>query len=417
MKRRRFLKDAAAAGIACGWAANSTGMEKETPVQEPRSKTAAPVKPRAITMWDFSWIERRWPGAGYEDWDRALDGLRERGYDAVRIDAFPHLVAENPAGEWTLLPVWDQQVWGSPAINRVVLQPSLNTFLTKCRERDIKVGLSTWFREDPERTRMRITSPAKMAEIWIKTLESIGKDRLLDTILYVDLCNEWPGDLWAPFFKNDPPERTWTWWHTEVSMCYMRDSIEAVRKAFPNLPLCYSFTGGDPRLYGEKDLSFFDLIEHHIWMSQLNNDEYYKLVGYDYGRFSPKGYINLAANFKKVYRERPEYWRKLLSDGIGLVAASARKAQQPLITTECWGLVDFKDWPLLKWDIIKELCELGVRTAAATGQWVAIATSNFCGPQFAGMWRDTEWHRGLTSLIKSSPIDKALFDKKIVKRI
>jgi hypothetical protein len=28
--------------------------------------------PRTITMWDFSWLERRWPGAGYEDWDKAL---------------------------------------------------------------------------------------------------------------------------------------------------------------------------------------------------------------------------------------------------------------------------------------------------------------------------------------------------------
>ena len=26
----------------------------------------------AITTWDFSWAERRWPGAGYENWDRAL---------------------------------------------------------------------------------------------------------------------------------------------------------------------------------------------------------------------------------------------------------------------------------------------------------------------------------------------------------
>ena len=35
--------------------------------------------PFAITMWDFSWLERRWPGAGYENWDLALDELVERG--------------------------------------------------------------------------------------------------------------------------------------------------------------------------------------------------------------------------------------------------------------------------------------------------------------------------------------------------
>ena len=51
------------------------------------------TRPLAITMWDFSWLERRWPGAGYEDWDVALDELRARGYDAVRIDAYPHLLA------------------------------------------------------------------------------------------------------------------------------------------------------------------------------------------------------------------------------------------------------------------------------------------------------------------------------------
>jgi len=36
------------------------------------------VAPRAITMWDFSWLERRCPGAGYEDWDKALGELKER---------------------------------------------------------------------------------------------------------------------------------------------------------------------------------------------------------------------------------------------------------------------------------------------------------------------------------------------------
>jgi hypothetical protein len=61
-------------------------------------------------MWDFSWIERRWDDAGYEDWDRALDELRERGYDAVRIDPFPHLLSTDPHKTWTLLPEWNTQV-------------------------------------------------------------------------------------------------------------------------------------------------------------------------------------------------------------------------------------------------------------------------------------------------------------------
>ena len=61
------------------------------------------IHPLAITMWDFSWIERRWDGAGFEDWNAALDGVKERGYDAVRIDAFPHLLSQAPEKEWLLL--------------------------------------------------------------------------------------------------------------------------------------------------------------------------------------------------------------------------------------------------------------------------------------------------------------------------
>ena len=68
----------------------------------------------AITMWDFSWLERRWPGAGYEDWDLALDELAERGYDAVSIDAYPHLWAAGPESTYTLLPCWDQHAGVPP---------------------------------------------------------------------------------------------------------------------------------------------------------------------------------------------------------------------------------------------------------------------------------------------------------------
>ena len=416
MERRNFVKTtakiAAAAQLGLFPLKNNT-LANDYKKTEKMKNTA----PRAITMWDFSWLERRWPGAGYEDWDKALNELAERGYNAIRIDAYPHLVAENQTKEYTLLPVWNVQMWGSPDINKVTVQPSLNEFIAKCRDRDIKVGLSSWYREDTEKVLMKIDSPQKMAENWIKTIDSIAKAGLLDAILYVDLCNEWPGDIWCPYFKNDPPEKTWGFWHTEKSMQYMNESIELVRKAYPEIPLCYSFTGGEPKLYAEKDLSFFDLLEHHTWMAQLNGGEYDKAVGYTYDRFGPDGYKNLVLNHERVYNKRKDYWRKQLTDEIQLVAQSAKAAGLPLITTECWGIVDFKDWPLLKWDIIKELSVLGVKTAASTGQWLAIATSNFAGPQFVGMWRDVEWHQKLNSIIRSSKIITDLSTTLLAKRL
>ena len=138
------------------------------------------ISPRAITMWDFSWLERRWPGAGYEDWDQVLDELSERGYNAIRIDAYPHLIAENPMKKWLLKEVWNQQDWGSPDMNEIQVQPNLNLFLSKCKERDIKVGLSSWYRLDVDEVCLKLDTPEKLADCWLTTLRSIEEDGLLE---------------------------------------------------------------------------------------------------------------------------------------------------------------------------------------------------------------------------------------------
>lgn len=351
-------------------------------------------RPLAITMWDFSWLERRWPGAGYEDWDVALDELKARGYDAVRIDAYPHLLAVDPGREWELLPQWNTQDWGAPARCRVRVQPGLNQFIAKCAERGISVGLSSWFREDIDNMRMKIHTPEALGEVWTKALASIDS-RLHANILYVDLCNEFPLDVWAPWLRK-PTKR-----HSPEGTRWMRDSIAVVRRAYPNLDYTFSFTS-EYDTWREQDVSFLDFLEPHLWMTHFS--DFYKLAGYKYERFDPKGYDNMALNAEKLYRSRPEHWKSRLLYGIDLLAEWGRTSGKPLITTECWSVVDYKDWPMLKWDWIMELCETGVRAAAAKGRWVAIATSNFCGPQFRGMWRDVAWHRRMTGAIHDARV-------------
>lgn len=43
-------------------------------------------KSLAIAMWDFSWLLRHHRLGEFEDWDKVLDGLVARGYNAIRID-------------------------------------------------------------------------------------------------------------------------------------------------------------------------------------------------------------------------------------------------------------------------------------------------------------------------------------------
>lgn len=347
----------------------------------------------AITMWDFSWLERRWSGAGYEDWDLALDGLVERGYNAVRIDAYPHLLASDATRTWRLKPQWTIHDWGACGLVDVRIQPHLNDFISKCAERQIRVALSTWFRQDMENQRQLVATPQMHARIWSETLRTISADGLLDSILFVDLCNEWPG--WAPFFRNQPVGGDW---RTASSVDWMRRSIELLQAEFPTMPFCYSLSEG---LFAENstvDVSYMGLLEPHVWMSK--DTTFHDQIGFKWNSFDLEEYRPVVEYAERLYRGDEAHWQRLLAGLIQDLAAWGRSSGKPLVTTECWAIVNYRDWPLLDWGWVKDLCAFGVEKAVETGAWAGIATSNFCGPQFVGMWRDIEWHRRLTSRIR-----------------
>jgi hypothetical protein len=344
-------------------------------------------------MWDFSWLERRWPGAGYEDWDEALDGLKARGYDAVRIDAYPHLVHYGADRTWELLPVWSVQDWGAPARCRVQVQPHLNRFLKKCAEHGMCIGLSTWFRQDVGDQRMKIRGPADLALVWKSTLDSIAAEGQISNLLYVDLCNEFSLDVWAPFTPKGLKRQS------AEGVRWMAEPIALLRKSYPTLDYTFSFTS-EYETWQQQDVSMLDFLELHLWMRHYS--DFYEQVGYHFERFDTKGYDNLQMKAERLYRSKPDYWKSRLTYGIDQLTAWSKFANKPLLTTECWSFVDYKDFPMLSWGWLKELCEVGVRHAADQGRWAAMATSNFCGPQFRGMWRDADWHRRLTDVIHSA---------------
>ena len=286
--------------------------------------------PRATTMWDISWLLRRWPGAGFEDWDRALDELVERGYDAVRLEAFPHMLAVDPDAEWEFIPGADCHDWAAPLPVRARPWPALADFIRLCRGRGVAVGLSTWFPQDATEARLRIGSPQDHAAAWARTLDLLENEGLLDALLYVDLCNEWPHPNWAPFFKEQPAGAGYDDWSTEPAMAWMRAAIAALRPYSRGLPLTFSVLPN--KRWARRDLGFLDFLEPHIWMAQAS--EFYERFNYDYPTQGLRGYRMLQEHAQPLYEAERDHWRAELVRLIHETAQLSVELDRPTATAE-----------------------------------------------------------------------------------
>ena len=150
------------------------------------------AKPVAVTMWDFSWLLRRdGAEAEYGDIERVLDELAERGYDTVRIDAFPHWIANDQQGlhqkSFTAEPQGATFMWGNHQRVEVEPRTALDQFLDGLARRGLRVALSTWLTPDTTGRADQVRTPEDLARIWIETLEYIEDLGHLDLIDYVDL--------------------------------------------------------------------------------------------------------------------------------------------------------------------------------------------------------------------------------------
>lgn len=361
------------------------------------------ARPTAIAMWDFSWLERRYPGGGYEDWDCVLGELVERGYDSVRIDVFPHLIATDPYGEWRLLPCWTEHDWGAPFDQVVNVGEALTGFLASAREAGVRVAVSSWFRQDSTDARMLLSTPEAHAEAWVRTLAFIEEAGHLDDIMYVDLANEFALPRYNPYVY--PSGTTSAYINTETRTTerlqgWMREALGIVQSEYPQLPACFSFCTEFDNVE-HQDVSYFDLLELHIWMTHAHASSFNVDIGYDLGSSpnDPGSYRILAERAVPFFEANRHRLLGALGLVIDRVAQWSLRVDKPIVTTESWGVINYKDGPGLDWGWVKETCAYGVAAATATGRWASLSTSNFCGPQFRGMWDDVSWHQAQTDLI------------------
>jgi hypothetical protein len=405
------------------------------------------TKPLAITMWDSSWIRRHYRGGGFEDWDKALSELVARGYNAVRLDVFPHLIAPAPDG--TLVEVFKDVpnqfpqfygfgMWGNPWTMYINPRKSLIEFMTKCREYGVKVGLSTWFKPTDDGRNAQIEGLDEFVRIWDQTLQFIDDNGLMDTVIYLDVLNEFPQAncfLWlhkmaaTMGYPKAKPGDLYNEKQKQFLWGFMSDALARLRAKWPGLSMGTSISGlkhmYDAMQY--MDMDQMDFLDIHIWLNccpEFSRDTEYHIIS-KHGnphhlftierggissyvptdRIIPQDYRydEVWAGLKTKWESDIPQWTKFFSDFMDEVVAAAQKHNCHVGQTEGWGFTNWTDHPLLEWDVHFGTADICAKLGAEKG-YLFNCSANFCHPHFLGFWEPVDWHKQFTETVKSGKL-------------
>jgi len=424
--RRRFLKQisAGAGMIAIPGALSSLPLQDPVPGKNLSTRVSQLKKPLAIAMWDFSWILRHHRYGEFENWDIVLEGLAERGYNAVRIDAMPQFVAADTSGKSetefrSVKNGWQPSLWGNDYTMSFRPKEALQEFLPKCKKYGIKVGLATWFMQHGTARKDIFSEDGGLLRAWEETLLFLQTNSLLDNVIYVDLLNEYPN--WHGFdwlkkkmnllsgleqFKPDNPEAnvpnqiiSGKSANAEQQKFYnefITSTIKTLRSKYPDIDFYASL---DSSMELDRiDLSEFVALDYHIWFAHTN-----KIPGLD-----KVGARDQTQNYREIYSGLQAYWNenkeslvKWMDGRLNEISGAAAKQDIVCGNTEGWGPISWFDHPELGWEWVKESAEICVDLALKHSNYKFICTSNFTHPQFRGMWGDVKWHQKITARIKA----------------
>jgi hypothetical protein len=154
-----------------------------------------------IAMWDFSWIYMHYPGGAFENFNKVTDELIERGFNTVRIDAFPLIIGKLDSLNQIVTIEGDPlRNWGpSDKDMQHTIVSELVEFMQITKEKGLYVILSSWgfgCKEYPE----ILNDYADQKTFWFaweKTIDILAENDLLGHVLYVDFDQEFP--YFSPF--------------------------------------------------------------------------------------------------------------------------------------------------------------------------------------------------------------------------
>lgn len=368
-------------------------------------------EPLAIAMWDFSWLTRRYRGGGFENWEQALDELVDRGYNALRIDAFPHLIANGPEGKrhetFRIYPRnFGFTFWGNAFTVDIRPREELVRFLKACGARDIQVGLSTWMIEsDPIRSE-RLTGPADLIRIWDETMLFLEKNGALGPVMYVDVLNEFPyfhGFKWIKEMMASLKEpriegQTANGAQKQFYRQFLQQALTTLRERWPDTDWFASQTQNVWTEDIDMNYSAFDLLDIHLWF--VHNPDLSKGDPFLAAQYEDREWGPIYRRTMEKWQSRKPAYLSWIDGKLAEMCTVADKWSLPIGNTEGWGAIFWTDHPSLDWNWIRETAEIGIQLGDKYG-YAFNCTSNFCHPYFTGFWEDTDWHWEMSSRIKN----------------
>jgi hypothetical protein len=426
MNRRNFLKNSAFAGTAFLSAAQAgfsdTGRHGNHISGDPISRINRRL---AIAMWDFSWILRHHRYGEFENWDQVLEGLSERGYSAIRIDAMPQFIVSFNDGSVKesyrcIKEGWKPSLWGNDFTTTIRPRESLLEFLPKCEKYGIRVGLATWFLPHGAGREDIFSEEEGLFRAWLETLNFLNEHGLLKNILYVDLLNEYPfwhGYDWLkkeldlrsdldlfrlnnpeaniPDFENDPAGK-FNPVQKDFYNHFATGLIRKLKSHFPEIDFFLSLDSG--MKLADIDLSAYSALDYHIWFAHHGSIPGLNEIG---SRDQSLDLKKIQDGLKSHWENNREMYIQWMDSRLQSISTTAARYGIPCGNTEGWGPISWFDHPELDWNWVKLSAEICIDLALKQDNYRFLCTSNFTHPQFRGIWEDIAWHKKITQRIRS----------------
>lgn len=357
----------------------------------------------ALANWDNSWLTRNDARQGaYRQLPSCLDALAERGYNALCIDAFPHLIAARPDGV-----VIDRFDVSPPQRAQVQVQPrhSLIELARQAQQRNIHLWLSSGFLADSQSRRSFIRRPQDFIDIWSQTLNLLKQEGLLDTIVAVDFCHHFPLPPAAHgasryIFGSQPANRLarlgiWSRGTEQRAEKYLLEVPRSLRALFPSVAFGVSASAASEKHLRALDTSELDFIDSHLW---LNDDPTFAVAS---GGLLKGAAPALAARLQNkvaalAWRSGREQWQRHLSERIrGLHDFGRVRRINSAIGA---GFVQLAHERSADWGWVREVSEFAVEQATDNGVNV-ICPALQARPHSDGLWQEVSWLQSLNQKI------------------